>query len=145
MHTSREMSAHKKLGAHKNFPLKVCLHIFFHVVLNVDDCWSNVAHRKFCVHTDLKKLEGTLVSIMSSMRTCILHRWISVLCRECVRMCSLHSEHRQTAFVIERGFSVKTGLWRLCKLLVFRSANNTCIVVRCLWKMTSILPETFSQ
>jgi len=33
-----------------------------HVVLNIDVCWLNAAHKKFCVHTDFKKLEGTLLS-----------------------------------------------------------------------------------
>jgi len=32
-----------------------------HVVLNVDEFWLNAAHKKFCVHTYFKKLEGTLI------------------------------------------------------------------------------------
>ena len=35
---------------------------FIHVVLNIDECWPNVAHGKFCAHTDCKKLEGTLTA-----------------------------------------------------------------------------------
>ena len=62
----REMSAHKKtwnthtcIFSFKN----VFAHNFIHGVLTTDECWYDVAHGKFCVHTELKKLEGTLVCI----------------------------------------------------------------------------------
>jgi len=54
-------SAHtRKLGAHIKFSLK---NVFAYIsyILNIDECWKNVAHRKFFAHTDFKKLEGTLL------------------------------------------------------------------------------------
>ena len=44
-----------------------------YVVLNIDERWQNVAHRKFSAHTDFKKLEGTLfaVTYVSLARTTV--------------------------------------------------------------------------
>jgi len=60
-HTGHEMSAHKKTWSTQKFSFKHCFCTYFiHVILNIEKCWYNVAHRTFYVHTDLKKLEGTL-------------------------------------------------------------------------------------
>ena len=65
-----EMSAHKKTWSAHKFPFKKCFcTAFIHVILNIDKCWQNASHRKFCVHTDFNKLEGTLLWFIRQLNT----------------------------------------------------------------------------
>jgi len=43
------------------FPQKMFYTYFIHIIPNSDEFRLNVAQKKFYVHTDLKKLEGTLI------------------------------------------------------------------------------------
>jgi len=55
------MSAEKKIGsAFKFYFINFFCTYFIQVVLDIGEYLPNVAHKKFCAHTDFKKLEGTL-------------------------------------------------------------------------------------
>ena len=67
-HKGREMSAHKKTwSAHKCSLKNAFCTYFIHVIPNTDESRSNVAQKKFYAHTDLNKLEGTLVTVSYQM------------------------------------------------------------------------------
>ena len=68
MNTGCQMSAHKKTWSAHEFSFKmIFLHIFHTCRSRYRWVLLNVAHRKFCAHTDFKKLEGTLFDRTSQL------------------------------------------------------------------------------
>jgi len=62
-HTGRERSKRKKTWSAHKCSLEKCFAHISHVIPNSDDFKSNVGQKKFYAHTDIKKLEGTLIII----------------------------------------------------------------------------------
>ena len=59
--TGHEMSAQKETWRAHKFSFKKCFCTYFiNFVPNISECWQNVAHRKFCEHTDFKKIRGNI-------------------------------------------------------------------------------------
>ena len=62
VHTGCETSARNKTWSAQNILLQKCVCTYFmHIFPYTDESWYNVAQKKLFAHTDVKKLEGTLV------------------------------------------------------------------------------------